>query len=106
MTLSGHLIPQRNQQLEQFMAWESVVFVVGVMLLFAAAMVFGGVNPSEGPIALPLYLRMPLAIVLVGSGIFLIQWCFREVWRDRNVIALLIMIGVLAYLGYSAAYYL
>ena len=85
---------------------ESGVFIVGVMLFIGAVFVFGGVNLSEAPMAMPGYLRMPLSLVLAGTGAFLVQWTFRQMWREGNVFVLLIMIGVLMYLGYGVVSYL
>ena len=79
-----------------------LAFGLGLALLVGAVFVFDGVDPSGMRFDMPNYLRIPAATILVGSGIYSVYWSFRRLWRNRDVPALVIMLGILGYLGIAA----
>ena len=88
------------------------VFIVGMAFLGAAFLVFLSHHPSGtlpipfsfGTLHLPSFFRIPLVLVLVCAGVYCIWYELRFLWRDRNVITLVIELGILFYLGYAAMF--
>ncbi len=68
------------------------LFIVGIALLFYAALAFEGVSPGGAPIA----------VIVALVGIIVLLRVIRTLWSDRNVPALVLVVGVLSYLAYAA----
>ena len=81
-----------------------LAFGAGLALLFGAVFVAGGVDPSGSRFDMPAYLRIPAVTVLIGGGTYLVFWSVRRLWRDRDVLTLVILFGILGYIGVAAVY--
>lgn len=68
------------------------LFVVGIALLFYAVLAFEGVSPGGAPVA----------VIVACIGMLVLFRVIRTCWRDRNILALALIFGVLSYLGYAA----
>ncbi len=76
------------------MDWTAGVSVTGIMLLVYALLAFEGHSPGG----------VPGAFLSASAGVFLIQYTIRVLWREGSVLPLLLLLGVLSYLGYAAAH--
>ena len=69
-----------------------ILFVVGVVLLFYAALAFDGVSPGGAPVA----------VIVTFIALLLLLRVIRTLLRDGDILPLVIVFGVLSYLGYAA----
>lgn len=88
------------------------LFIVGLVFLGTALLLLGGLREQVGAPSIPLafgvhipsFFRIPLVLVLVCAGVYCIWYELRFLWRDRNVITLVLELGILFYLGYVAVF--
>ena len=79
-----------------------LVFGVGIALLAASLLFLSSAAPNQWYPDMPSFLRTPVAIVLAGAGVFCLQYVVRIYWRERDVLSLAIVLGILGYIGYAA----
>ena len=69
-----------------------ILFIIGISLLFYAALAFEGFSPGGAPIA----------VIVSLIGVLALFRVIRTLWSDRDVPTLLLAVGVLSYLAYAA----
>lgn len=72
---------------------EGGVFIVGLFFLLYSVLAVEGHSPGGRPIA----------IITACVGVYLVQFLFRLLWRERDIFGLAAMLGVLSFLGYAFA---
>ena len=66
------------------------VIVAGILMLAAAALVWGGHSADGASLSMPAYIQMPFAVVLAGAGLWCLWYGFRRSWREGDVKAFVV----------------
>ena len=80
----------------------ALVFGVGIALMAASLLFLSSAAQNQWYPDMPSFLRKPVAIAFAGAGVFCIQHVVRVLCRERDIFSLVIMLGILGYIGYAA----
>ena len=84
------------------MSWEYGFVLLGLAFLVGAILVLGGQTADGMSLGWPSYVRIPFAGILACAGAWSIGLGLRQLWRERNMPALVLVGGVLLYIAIAA----